>query len=121
MKTFKEIIAIVAGLAVLLIVLVVFRFGNLFLKPVELDLERRAYKTSRQYVEARQTEMIRLVGMIEGIEAEIAKYRLANNEVYDEVTRSLENHRETLISRLKRNAEQIPADSVPRSAAPYID
>lgn len=110
-----------AGIAILLAVLIGFRFGNLFLKPFELSLERKAYKSSRQYVEAKQTEMISLAEKIEGIESEIAKYKSANDADYSDVIRSLENQRDALISRLNRDANQVPAESVPRSAVRYID
>lgn len=126
MKNFKEAMLWLLGVSIILVVLTALaiggKFGDLFLKPFELSLERKAYKSSHQYVEAKQTEILNLVEKIEGVQSDIDKYQAASSpeKDYSSVIQSLENQRDALKARIKRDASQIPSKNVPSSALRHI-
>jgi len=102
-------------LAMIVATVFVVGTGYWIAKPYWLGLERQAYVSSHQYVEARRTSLVTLLTQAQSIDTS-----LANPALSETLKSSLRLQKAGLIQRIRTAQSEIPADAVPSAVIRYL-
>ena len=120
----KDSTTIVWYSALALAILIAASFIVLYFKPAFLGFERKAFKESLQYVEAKQGMLLQMVDEYNDAKTEKVKYQTAQDNDqgdYAMVIESLEMQQSSLTTRIKNEAQLIKPKDVPDSVQRFIN
>lgn len=90
----------------------------LAIQPAWLGFQRESMKQSHQYVEGKETMLLQWVEEYNSLEVEALKYEGSGN---DKLAEGLRLQQESLLARIKTEAQRIPADAVPSSVKTFLE
>ena len=90
-----------------------------FLQPTWLGLERKAYKASHQYIEAKQSLLMKLASEHDKLEAEIRKYEASSVDT-SRIVDGLKGQQKGLVERIREEAQRIPQKEIPPSVRRFL-
>jgi hypothetical protein len=101
---------------------VALNLAGLITLPAFLSLERHAYKSSYQYTEAKQTELLNFVTDYNDLETKKHEYMAGNtNGTYDKIIDDIEIQQKALADNIRNEAEKVPDQSeLPKSVRQFL-
>jgi hypothetical protein len=90
----------------------------LAVQPAWMGFQRETMKQSHQYVEAKESMLLQWVDEYNSLEVEALKYE-ANDKT--KLAEGLRLQQESLLARIKTEAQRIPADALPPSVKDFLE
>jgi hypothetical protein len=101
---------------------VALNMAGLIALPTFLSLERHAYKSSFQYSEAKQTELLNFVSDYDSLETKKQEYIAANtNQTYDKIIDNIDIQQKAIADKIRNEAEKVPDQTeLPKSVRQFL-
>jgi hypothetical protein len=101
---------------------VALNMAGLVVLPSFLSLERHAYKSSFQYSEAKQTELLNFVTEFDSLETKKQEYIVANvNGTYDKIIDNVDIQQKAIADKIRNEAEKVPDQTeLPKSVRQFL-
>ena len=90
----------------------------LAIQPAWMGFQRDTMKQSHQYVEAKESMLLQWVAEYDRLELEALKYEDADKT---QIVDGLRLQQESLLARIKTEAQRIPADALPPSVKDFLE
>lgn len=90
----------------------------LAMQPAWMGFQRGVMKQSHQYVEAKESMLLQWVAQYDALEVDALKYEANGHE---KLSDGIRLQQESLLARIKTEAQRIPADAVPTSVKDFLE
>lgn len=101
--------------------IIALNFAGLLVLPSFLKLERTAYKTSYQYTEAKEKELLTFITNYNDLEIKKQEYIAANNSEYYAIINGIEGQQKNIIDRINNEADLLPDKNIlPNSIKEFL-
>jgi hypothetical protein len=119
---FKLYVWIVIAVFLIFGLVVALNMAGLIVLPTFLSLERHAYKSSFQYSEAKQTELLNFVTEFNSLETKKQTYTVANvNGTYDKIIDNIDIQQKAIADKIRNEAEKVPDQTeLPKSVRQFL-
>jgi uncharacterized protein YllA (UPF0747 family) len=119
---FKLYIWIVIAVFLIFGLIVALNMAGLIMLPTFLSLERQTYKSSFQYSEAKQTELLNFVTEFNSLETKKQEYIATNtNHTYDKIIDNIDIQQKAIADKIRNEAEKVPDQTeLPKSVRQFL-